>query len=93
MDVVRVLEESLLSFYAAMQERGIQPLIELPDEPVLRDLDAVTVGKLFDRFYTVEASRNSSGLGLSIAKNLIERMGGTISAQDQDSELSIMLRF
>lgn len=93
MDVVRVLEESLLSFYAAMQERGIQPLIELPDEPVLRDLDAVTVGKLFDRFYTVEASRNSSGLGLSIAKNLIERMGGTISAQYQDSELSIMLRF
>ncbi len=93
MDVVRVLEESLLSFYAAMQERGIQPLIELPDEPVLRDLDAVTVGKLFDRFYTVEASRNSSGLGLSIAKNLIERMGGTISAQYQDSKLSIMLRF
>ena len=87
MDVVRVLEESLLSFYAAMQERGIQPLIELPDEPVLRDLDAVTGGKLFDRFYTVEASRNSSGLGLSIAKNLIERMGGTISAQYQDSKL------
>ena len=35
MDVVRVLEESLLSFYAAMQESGIHPLIELPDEPVL----------------------------------------------------------
>ena len=30
MDIVRALEESLLSFYAAMQEKGIQPEIELP---------------------------------------------------------------
>ena len=34
MDVVRALEESLLSFYAVMQEKGIQPEIELPEEPV-----------------------------------------------------------
>lgn len=32
MDVVRALEESLLSFYAVMQEKGIQPEIELPEE-------------------------------------------------------------
>ena len=35
-DVVRTLEESLLSFYAVMQEKGIQPEIELPEEPVYR---------------------------------------------------------
>lgn len=135
-DVVRALEESLLSFYAVMQEKGIQPEIELPEEPVYRELDAgavnrifsniisnalkysggdlsvvmdkngcvtfsntahnlnaVTVGRLFDRFYTVEASRNSTGLGLSIAKMLTERMSGSISAQYQNKRLYVTIDF
>ncbi len=136
MDVVRALEESLLSFYAVMQEKGIQPEIELPTEPVFRELDAgavnrifsniisnvlkysdgdltvtmsvdgcitftntasnlnaVAVGRLFDRFYTVEASRNATGLGLSIAKLLVERMGGTIEADYRESKLQIKIIF
>ena len=135
MDVVRALEESLLSFYAVMQEKGIQPEINLPEKPVFRELDAgainrifsniisnalkysdgdlsvvmeangcitftntaqnlnaVTVGRLFDRFYTVEASRNSTGLGLSIAKLLIERMGGNIGAAYKDNRLTIHIQ-
>lgn len=58
-----------------------------------QNLNAVTVGRLFDRFYTVESSRNSSGLGLSIAKVLIERMGGSISAQYGENKLSIVIIF
>lgn len=135
LDLKRVLEESLLSFYALMQEKKIQPEIELPEEAVFRDLDAgalnrifsniignalkysdgdfavlmdrtgkitfsnsakelnpVIVGRLFDRFYTVEASRNSSGLGLSIAKLLTEQMGGTITAQYEDDRLYIEVK-
>ena len=136
MDVARALEESLLSFYAVMQERGIRPEIRLPEEPVYCELDAgavnrifsniisnalkysdgdlvvvmnsdaeivfsnragnlnaVTVGRLFDRFYTVEVRRNSTGLGLSIAKLLLERMGGSISAKYQNERLFITVRY
>ena len=134
--MVRALEESLLSFYAVMQEKGIQPEVTLPDEPVWRVMDAgavnrvfsniisnvvkysdgdlsvtfnkegmvtfsnratslntVEVGRLFDRFYTVEASRNSTGLGLSIAKVLMERMGGSIIAEYKNERLYITLSF
>lgn len=136
LDVVRVLEGSLLSSYGMMQEKEIQPEIHLPEEAVWRELDAtalnrvfsniisnavkysdgdfrvcmepdgsitfsnlaknldpVAVGRLFDRFYTVEASRNSTGLGLSIAKLLTERMGGRIEAAYRDSRLLILLTF
>ena len=54
-----------------------------------KELNAVTVGRLFDRFYTVDAGRNSTGLGLSIAKLLTERMGGMITAEYRDDQLYI----
>lgn len=56
-------------------------------------LDAVQVGKLFDRFYTVEDARNSTGLGLAISKTLVEQMDGTITARYQDNRLSIHIKF
>lgn len=52
-------------------------------------LDEIQVGRLFDRFYTVETARKSTGLGLAISKTLIEEMNGTISAEYENSRLSI----
>ncbi len=56
-------------------------------------LSEIQVGRLFDRFYTVEAARSSTGLGLSIAKALCEKMGGSISAEYVDPRLSIIIDF
>lgn len=56
-------------------------------------LDEVQVGKLFDRFYTVEAARKSTGLGLSIAKAFVERMNGTITANYNEGRLMIHIMF
>ena len=56
-------------------------------------LNEVQVGKLFDRFFTVEAARNSNGLGLAISKTLVEQMGGSISAELVNKKLIIHIRF
>lgn len=135
-DLRGALEESLLSFYGALEAAGIEPEIHLPQEKVLRcldpaavsrifgnmisnavkysdgdlrvdltedgtavfsnaarNLDAVAAGRLFDRFYTVETARNSTGLGLSIARQLTERMGGSLSADYEAGRLRLILRF
>ncbi len=135
-DLRRALEESLVSFYAAMGQRGITPEISLPEGPVIRTLDPsavsrifgniisnalkysdgdffaaldregtavfsnsargldpVSAGKLFDRFYTVETGRGATGLGLSIARLLTQRLGGTIQADCREGRLYITVSF
>lgn len=135
-NVGRVLEDTLISFYGAFEQKNITPNISLPDSVIIRSLDksalsrifgniisnavkysdgdfsvtmtdtgeitfsntaselsSVDVGKLFDRFYTVDSARKSTGLGLSIAKLLTERMGGRISADYKGNMLSITLSF
>ena len=135
-NVGRVLEDTLISFYGAFEQKNITPNISLPEGTIIRSLDksalsrifgniisnavkysdgdfsvtmtdageitfsntaselsSVDVGKLFDRFYTVDSARKSTGLGLSIAKLLTERMGGCITADYKGNTLSITLSF
>ena len=131
-----VLEQSLAGLYGALSARKITPDIRMPDQKLIRSLDApalrrvfdnvlsnavkysdgdltvqltpdgaatfsnharglsrVQAERLFDRFYTLDAARSSTGLGLSIARRLTESMGGTISAQYEAGQLRICVRF
>ena len=66
---------------------------EIAFSNIAAGLDQVQVGKLFDRFFSVEAARSSTGLGLAIAKTLVERMGGTIGAEYGEERLTIRVNF
>lgn len=135
-DLVAVLEEALAAFYGILTKKGIQPQVNLPEDPVVRELnrdaiarvfsnilnnaakysdgdltvtltpegeiffvnsapslDAVRAGRLFERFYTVESGQGSTGLGLSIARTLVQQMGGSISAHFRDGRLTIRIDF
>lgn len=81
---------------AMSSERAVLSVALFPDGAIMfrnsaQNLDWISVERLFDRFYTVETGRNATGLGLSIAKLLTERMGGSISAAYADGMLEITL--
>lgn len=131
-----VLEESIAACYSLLVERGITPVIKIPQKKVVRVLDrfalarvfanllhnavkysggdleitlsetgeltftntapglnSVQAGKLFDRFYTVEAAGQSTGLGLAIARTLVGQMNGSISAAYEKNRLRICIHF
>lgn len=56
------------------------------------NLGRISAERLFDRFYTVKTGSNSTGLGLSIAKLLVEQMKGSISAEIRGDKLFITVK-
>lgn len=55
----------------------------------------IDIGQIFTRFYKADSARThaSTGLSLSIAKGLTERMNGSISAKLEGSLFSIEIQF
>lgn len=57
------------------------------------NLDSTSLGKIFDRYYTVRNAKKSNGIGLSIAKQLVDLMGGSIKAKYNNNYLIIEMQF
>ena len=56
-------------------------------------LDQVSLEQLFDRYYTVKNAKKSNGIGLSIAKQLVDLSGGKIEAKYKNNILIIKIEF
>lgn len=73
-------------------------MISMDEQCVIRfgnsadNIENIEVSRLFDRFYTVESGNLSTGLGLSIAKLLTEKLGGEISAEIVGEMLEIKIK-
>lgn len=130
-----LLEESIIGFYAAFNNRDLVPIINITDIKVIRDLNPTLVSRLFTnilsnilkysdgsieieltkdgyiyfinettklsyiqmnqlfkRYYTIDKSKNSSGLGLEISQYLVSQMNGTISANMDNDKLIILIK-
>jgi signal transduction histidine kinase len=46
------------------------------------------LGRVFDRFFQVPGSQGGAGLGLAIAKEIVQAHGGTVGVQSHDNDNS-----
>ncbi len=62
--------------------------------PVL-SMEDIDVDRMFHRFYRADSARNGQGvgLGLSIVRLLVEKMGGSISASAKSDSIVVQLSF
>lgn len=139
--VNEILLSVLFSFYKDIKQRGIEPLVNVPEQdifiqgnaPALRRIfqnilknciehgnnqlsvrlintadtvqiyfendyqtqEPIDANKVFDRFYKADGARSktSTGLGLSIAKELVERLNGSITGYIQNGYFIIIITF
>lgn len=129
LDFTRCAIDAMLAFYGQFTEKGIQPLVRIPEEPVFiygnseavnrilqnmiknalvhgKDMVSVALERgegtvafrcsnrcgnpekidiegVFTRFYQADTARRdeSAGLGLTIASELVKRLGGGLTAE------------
>jgi len=69
-----------------------QETVELMIKNEAKELTGSDVNLLFDRFYTADRARSAqtSGLGLPIAKSLMNNMGGSLTAELRGGKLILL---
>ena len=56
-------------------------------------MDKIEAARLLDRYYTISDAKASSGIGLSISKEIVEEMGGKLGVDLLDQRLYISITF
>lgn len=96
LSIVRVFE-NILSNVSKYSNGDFK--VEMNDNGIItfsnksNSLDATSVQKIFDRYFSVENAKESTGIGLSIAKQLLELNNGEISAEYVKKTLFIIIKF
>ncbi|MCC9296164.1 HAMP domain-containing histidine kinase [Clostridium sp. WLY-B-L2] len=83
------------SVYVNITSDKKNTVVSFQNKPV-RDLSDEQIGKIFDKFYTGDKSRNShennSGLGLAIVKNIVKLHKGEVWAENRDNVFTICVK-
>ena len=71
--------------HVSVEELGDRVRVSVIDQGI--GIDAAALPHVFDRFFRAESGKDGTrglGLGLHIAKSLVEAHGGTITAESED---------
>ena len=79
-----VLEQSLAAAYGALSARGITPSVQLPEEKVIRPLDAAALRRVFDNILSNAAKYSDGDLAVVLAPD------GEVTFSNRASALSRM---
>ena len=100
-EIRRALQNIIKNALEHGQKKIVFELQQNNDQVIFRCLndvenpDEIDMAQVFSRFYKADSARSntSTGLGLSIAKGLIEKMGGTIQADLNANIFAIEIGF
>ncbi len=86
------LVHSKSNVYLSLEKQGDTAVFICSND--IKEADDIDVDRLFTRFYKADAARTSisSGLGLPIAKRLVEKMEGKIEARIENRRFIIEIR-
>jgi len=87
------LEHSQSQIEISLQRVNSKAIIKFKNRYI--NSEYIDIEQIFDRFYKADKARSntSTGLGLAIAKGLVIKMGGDISANLEDGTFQIVLEF
>lgn len=71
------MEDSILQFYATLQERGITPSINITEKKVVRNLSSVELSRIFSNILSNAVKYSDGDLNVTLTDNGIIQFSNT----------------